>query len=196
VVFSSNAPGNYEIMSIRADGSDPLRLTESRNVNLNVTAATDAPRIAFERITSDDNSDIVLTMDDGSNQIQISTSHATALFRFSERKPAFIPGSSQLLFVRRPPGRDGESLAIMDVEKRMAIRELVKPVKDHALVYAVSPDGSSIVFHQLAEWGRRNSSLSLIGIDGTPMKNISLGRDVQINDVSWGAHMRKAPEEP
>lgn len=189
IVFSSNAPGNYEIFAVRPDGTDVQRLTDDGSVDRNVSAAPDLPRIAFERVTSSTDANIVLSMPDGTQQVPLTDDVPAALVRFSERKPKFIGGSPAIAFVRRPSNRDGETLALLDTESKMVLKDLVKPVKDHAIMYAVSPDGQRIIYHQLAEWGRRNSSIALIDLEGTPIKNINLGNDIRVNELSWGAHL-------
>jgi hypothetical protein len=185
IVFASNAHGRYEILSVRRDGTEVQRLTDHEGVDRNVAAARDAPRIAFERIVSQDDADIVVAMADGTQQIQFQSDVPASMVRFSEHKPQFIPGTSNLAFARR--SRDGEALALMDVATGRAIRDLVPPIRDHALLYAVSPDGRWIVYHQLAEWGRKNNSLIIIDLDGRPVKNLNLGAGIEINYVAWGA---------
>jgi hypothetical protein len=195
VVFVSNAHGNYEVLSVRADGTDLQRLTDYNGVDRNVATARDGPRIAFERVVSGDDADIVIAMIDGSQQIQFTSDVPAHLVRFSERKPQFVTGSPYLAFVRRAVGRDGEALALMDIATGRSERDLVPATRDHALLYTVSPDGRWVAYHQLAEWGRKNNSIVVIDLDGRPVKNLNLGNGVEITSVAWGASPLAAGQE-
>jgi Tol biopolymer transport system component len=187
VVFISNAPGNYEVLSVSADGGDVQRLTDDARVDRNVASSPDLPRIAFERMVSATDSDLVLALPDGSQQLQFKSQLPGSLVTYGERKPKFLPGGTQLAYVRRSAGRDGESLAIMDVNQGATLRELVKPLKDNEILYAVSPDGNRIAYHQRAEWGKKSSSIVIINLEGTVLKTLSLGEGVEIRDLAWGA---------
>jgi hypothetical protein len=195
IVFVSNAPGNYQILSVRPDGTDLQRLTDNNAQERNVAAARDVPRIAFERIVSQDDADIVISMADGTQPIQFTSEVPPNMVRFSERKPQFVTGSSFLAFARRSVGRDGEAIALMDIASGRAVRELVPPIRDHAVLFAVSPDGGWIAYHQRNEWGRKNSSLTFIDLDGRPIKNINLGSGIEITHVAWGASPLTTREE-
>jgi hypothetical protein len=195
VLFVSNAHGNYEVLSIGADGTDVKRLTDYSGVDRNVATARDGPRMAFERVVSGDDADIVIAMIDGSQQVQFTSDVPAHLVRFSERKPQFVTGSPWITFVRRSVGRDGEALALMDISTGRSVRDLVPAIRDHGLLYTVSPDGRWVAYHQLAEWGRKNNSVVVIDLEGRPVKNLNLGNGVEITYVAWGATPLTASQE-
>ncbi|MEX0893236.1 MAG: caspase family protein [Gemmatimonadota bacterium] len=187
VVYVSNAPGNYQILSIAPDGGDVRRLTESNSQERDVATSREAPRIAFERMVSADDTDIVVALSDGTQAVQFTSNVPAAMVKFSEHKPQFVIGTPFLIFARRSTGRDGEALALMDISNGKAGGELVPAIRDHVILYAVSPDGRWIAYHQRALWGRKNSSLTLIDIEGKPVKNLHIGDGVEITHVAWGA---------
>ena len=74
VVFLSNAHGNYEVLSVSADGKDVQRLTNTDQPERNVSAAVDVPQIAFERVMASDEADIVAgSAPDGSQRSDACT---------------------------------------------------------------------------------------------------------------------------
>jgi hypothetical protein len=186
VVFVSNAYGSYEVVSMRPNGEDLQRLTESRSVDWQVSTAPDQPRIAFSRVTSSEEAHLILALLDGSQQMQITHSSRNGP-RFVDGRPYLLPGGQQLLFTRRPTGRAGEALAVFDVSAGTQVRELVPPQRDHAVLFAVSPSGRRVAYHHLAEWGRKTSSIVVVGIEGEIEKTINLGSGVTISGITWGA---------
>ena len=188
IVFVSNAHGNYEVMSIGADGTNVQRLTDTNGLERNVATAPDAPRIAFERSMGAGSSDLVVALPDGTQEQQFLTKAAlNAAVQFSEHKPRFLPGGTQLVYVKRSNKENGESLHVMNLTTGTSTKDLVPAQKEHSLIYAVSPDGKRIAYHLIAEWGKKNSSIVIIDLDGTVIKNISLGAGVEIKDIAWGA---------
>jgi hypothetical protein len=83
----------------------------------------------------------------------------------------------------------------MDLASGTAVRDLVPALRDHAILYAVSPDGRWIAYHQLAEWGRKNNSLIVIDTDGRPVKNLNLGSGIEITHIAWGASPLQRSQE-
>jgi len=187
ILFISNAHGNYEVLSLALDGSGIRRITNTSEQERNVSAAVDAPIIAFERVIASDAADIVVELPDGSQEHQFQTDFPLATERYSSRKPKFMPGGDELVFVKRWAGRAGESLHLMDVKTGTTTKDLVAKQQDHALVFAVSPDGSRIAYHSVAEWGKRNNSIVIIDRAGTLLKTISVPDGIEIRSISWGA---------
>jgi hypothetical protein len=187
VVFVSNAPGNYEVLSVAVDGSDVKRLTNTGEQERNVSAAPDAPQIAFERIIASDEADIVVALPDGSQDRQFHNSVPIGMDQFRTGKPKFMPGATELVYVKRWGGRGGESLHLMDVLSGGTERDLVPQLKDNALVFAVSPDGQRIAFHRVAEWGRRNDAIVIIDRSGGVLKTLHFGEEIEIKSMTWGA---------
>jgi uncharacterized caspase-like protein len=188
IVFLSSAFGNYEVLSITAGGKDIQRLTNTSQMERNVTSASDGPRIAFDRVTAGDDADLVVSMSDGVQPQQIPHTIVFPAPRYSAIKPAFLPSTTgALLYVRRLSGSDGESLHVLDLKTGTTIKDLLPPVKDNAILFAVSPDGRFIAVHRAAEWGQKNTSISIINLEGAPITNFSLGGGVEIKSIAWGA---------
>ena len=192
IVFVSNRDGNYDIYSVKINGTGLLRLSNNGNVDWRVTTAPDIDRIAFERTVAAGDGDIIVANADGSGQ-KIFTTTPTALpaQRVSEGKPAFLPGGVQLLYARGAPRLDpaaGETLSIFDLTTGTSVRDLVPPLKDHELVFCVSPDGQRIAYHQRATWGKKNGQITIIDLDGNILATITVQGVRDILDLTWGAH--------
>lgn len=187
VVFISNAYGNYDVLSIALDGTDVQRLTSTGEQERNVSSALDAPQIAFERVIASDAADIVVSLPDGTQSRQIHDEVPVGLDRYRAIKPKFMPGATEMVYVKRWAGGGGESLHLMDVMKGITTKDLVIQQKQHALVFAISPDGQRIAYHRVAEWGRRNNSILVIDRNGALLKTIPVNEDIQIKSLAWGA---------
>jgi hypothetical protein len=188
VVFVSNAPGNYEILSVSADGKDVQRLTNDSEQERNVSTAPDMPRVAFERAVAFDQSEVVVTLPDGSQGQRLPALQTTASVRsMSQVKPKFLPGGTEMLVVRRWEGRDGESLHIVKADSGTVIKDLVREEKDYTLVYAVSPDGQRIAYHKATDWGKKNSSIAVMDRNGVLLTTINVGAGLEIKSIGWGA---------
>jgi len=188
IVFLSSALGNYEVLSISADGKDLQRLTNTSQMERNVVAATDGPRIAYDRVTAGDDADLVVSMSDGVQPQQIHREFGFDETHYAAIKPRFLPSATgALLFVKRWGASGGESLHIMELKTGNSTKDLLPAVKDNAILYAVSPDGKFIAVHRAAEWGQTNTSISIINLEGAPITNFSLGSGVEIKSLAWGA---------
>jgi Tol biopolymer transport system component len=186
VVFLSNAHGNYEVLSVSADGKDVQRLTNTDQPERNVSAAIDVPQIAFERVMASDEADIVLALPDGSQQQTLNRVTLFGIGGFSLRKPKFLPGAQEIVYVKRWADRGGESLHVMDAHG-LNTKDLLSPEKDNALLYAVSPDGQRIAYHRVAEWGRKNNNIVVIDRNGGILQTIPVSSRVDIKSIAWGA---------
>jgi hypothetical protein len=186
----SNAFGNFDVLSVALDGSDLQRVTTSPQHERSVSAAPDLPRVAFERMLAVDNSEIVLALPDGTQPQSLTWDRFKAR-PVALRKPRLLPGGTELVFVMRPPGRDGESLHTMRLDGQ---KELAPAQKDHAIIFAVSPDGEFIALHRVAEWGKKNSSIVVIDRNAVPLKTIALPGDLEIKNLSWGAPRMQTAE--
>jgi hypothetical protein len=190
IVFISNAYGgtNYEVLGVKPDGTDVQRLTNDSHPDKHVSAAPDVGRIAFDREVSSSDADIVIALMDGS-QVQAFHDQGMADLGFAELKPHFLRGGKQLVAVQRAPGRDGEALILFDVSLGRADgKKLVKALKDHSILFAVSPDGKRIAYNYHPDWSGKSSSISVIDLEGNTLSTFSLGADVEITDIAWGAY--------
>jgi Tol biopolymer transport system component len=186
IVFISNAPGNYEVLSMSADGKDVQNLTNDRDQERNVATAPDLPRIAFERAVAYDNSEVVIALPDGSQQQRLPATQL-APRHFSQVKPKFLPGGTEMVVVRKWPGREGEALYIVRVDSSQVARELLHEEQDHSVTFAVSPDGKLIAYYRNADWGKKNNSIVIMDRTGGILRTINLGAAIEIKSLGWGA---------
>jgi hypothetical protein len=192
IVFVSNRPGNYEIFSMTSAGTDVQRITNDGDPDWHVSASPQVGRIAFERIVGAGNSDIFISLPDGTQQTGINTDVQDGIqqSKVSETRPAFVGASNMLIIARGAAGLDeraGQALTLYNVADKIVVKELARPVRDHDVRFAVSPDGKRVAYHMRATWGKKDSSITIIDINGDVLKTLNLGRDVEINEITWGA---------
>jgi hypothetical protein len=188
IAFISNAHGNYEVLSIAADGNDVQRLTSTGQQERNVSSDAAGQMVAFERLLASDDAEVVMALADGSQQKAVPHKVPFGVQKYAMMKPRFAANASLLFYVKRLPGRDGEALEVMDAGTMLPVTttDLVKPQRDHAILYAPSPDGKFVAYHRLAEWGDKNSSIIIIDRSGTVVKTISLANGTTVRSIAWG----------
>jgi hypothetical protein len=194
ILFASNGSGNYEIVSVLADGEDLQYVTQHNAIDWRVSAAPDVPRIAFERVVGSGDADVVVALPDGSEP-RVIKSHP--LIPVREGKPRMLPGGNRLLYVRGAERLDenaGERLSIFDFSAESVIHDLVQPVRGHELLFTVSPNGQRIAYHQHGKWKCNNSTITIIDLQGVVLKTFSLGAGTDIHHLSWGALPNHLPE--
>jgi hypothetical protein len=187
VVFISNAHGNFEVLSIAADGSDIKRLTKTSEKEGSVSAAYDAPQIAYDRTIAQDASDIVIALPDGSGERQFHTDPGPRDPSVFAVKPKFMPGALEIVYARKWPDRGGESLHLLDVKKGETTKDLFAQQKDQSLIFAISPDGQYIAVHRIPYWGGGTSAILILDRNGATLKTIQVAGRVDIESISWGA---------
>jgi dipeptidyl aminopeptidase/acylaminoacyl peptidase len=97
VIYVSNETGNYDIFSIKVDGSDKRQLTSSSDDEFDPAGSPDGTHVAFVR-NSGGNRDIWTMDTNGGHQTRLTTSSA------SDRYPAWSADGTQIAFRsnRRP----------------------------------------------------------------------------------------------
>jgi len=190
IVFVTNRPGNYEIYSVRVNGTDLQRLSNDGAVDWHVSTAPDVPRIAFERVVGAGDGDLIVALLDGTGESVFRVPTTTPYIRTREAKPALLPGGNQLVFARGAENLDeatGEALSLMDLTTGTVKRDLVPAAKDHEMIFAVSPDGQRIAYHQRARWGKKNGNITVIDLTGKVVASVTLTGARDIREISWGA---------
>jgi Tol biopolymer transport system component len=186
VFYASNASGSYQIYSVTPDGSDRRRLTRERALNRSVTAAPDAPRIAFEQIRRTTEADVVVTLETGAEPVNITAGRRSTA-PISARKPSLVARNQGLLLVETSGHRDGEALALFDLSTRQRLRELVSPQRAHEILYAVSPNGDRIAYIQRPTRGTAAQVLVIMDMEGASIQTVPLPRSDALLDLAWGA---------
>ena len=97
VIYVSNETGNYDIFSIKVDGTDKRQLTSSADDEFDPAGSPDGTRVAFVR-NSGGNRDIWTMDTNGGHQTRLTSSSA------SDRYPAWSADGTQIAFRsnRRP----------------------------------------------------------------------------------------------
>ncbi len=114
IVFQSNRDGDFEIYTMKADGSQQTRLTNNPQRDLMPDWSPDGQNIVFvsER---DINNELYMMKADGTNTHRLTT---TPEFEFS---PQWSPDGQQILFQRTVQGSDFETY-MMDADGSHAQR--------------------------------------------------------------------------
>jgi Tol biopolymer transport system component len=141
IVFTSTRDGNYEIYTMKPDGSELHRLTYSLEDNRNLvddynpSISPDGQKIAFES-RRDNDYEIYVMNYDGSDQTRITFSEG------GDGVPSWSPDGKRIAFTS---WRDGNSeIYVMDADGANQINLTNNPADDFAAAWA--PDGNTIVF--------------------------------------------------
>lgn len=191
IYFSSNRDGDYDIYAIPVDGNmnGLTRLTEGRSVERNVTGARDGPSIAYERVVDVDDSDVLFALGDGGEEINLTQDRVGENARggIHEGKPAFVPGSGELLLVEENPGTGGEALIRFDLSARQRVAVLVEAQRGQEIVFAVSPLGDRVAYQQRPKGGGGDGRVVVIDLEGRPLQTFTLPAGLGLQSLSWGA---------
>lgn len=186
VFFVSNHTGSYQVYSVNPDGSGLRALTRSGSVDRHVSAAPDAPRIAFERAQGADDSDVIIALENGREPVNITERPVTQA-PLRAGKPTLVAGNRGLLLVEWEDARAGEKLSLFDLTTRQRLTELVSPQRDHEILYAVSPAGDRIVYFQRPLRGKADQILVVTNLDGVVLETVELPVDETLVDLAWAA---------
>lgn len=91
IVYRSNAGGDVDIWSMRADGTDMKRLTDTPDFDTEPTWSPDGQSIAFRRSTPATGSDIALVPAAGGTVVRLTMSN-------EQRTPQWTPDGARIAF--------------------------------------------------------------------------------------------------
>ena len=97
IAYSSNADGNVDLWTMRADGSDKRRLTSTPDYDTEPTWSPDGLRIAFRRSTPKIGSDLAI-IDAGGGEVKRFTDEGDAV------APAWSPDGTLIAYAVHPLG--------------------------------------------------------------------------------------------
>lgn len=148
---------NWDLFTIKADGSEPRQLTDTRDFEQHPSWSADGEKILFTRGDVMSNIDIYTMDADGSNVTRL-TEHPER-----DQRAAFSPDGRTIAFVSQ---RDGDvAVWLIDVDGANP-RKLVKGREP-----SFSPDGRRVVFTSSAF--HDNDEIYLIDLDGSNMVRLT-----------------------
>src|SRR5688500_6500393 len=93
ITFASGRTGNFEIFSMRPDGTLPTQLTNNTNTDWQPSASSDGSRIVFTSNRDGGDDDIYIMNADGSGQTMLTNNFAR------DNEPAISPDGTRVAFV-------------------------------------------------------------------------------------------------
>lgn len=151
LVFSSDRDGNYEIYSMKFDGSDIRRLTNNAGHDSFPKYSPDGTQIAFNSNIERETTDVYVMNSDGQNPIRLTDSKGNELTR-----NGWSPDGTKLAYNSDVDGND--EIYVMDVEPFKP--QLLIEDKDAELqTPSYSPDGRKVVY--TAEFADKHSELRI-----------------------------------
>ena len=154
IVFSSERSGNFELYSVRADGSRLGQLTRDRHDDAAPLFSPDGTRIVFKRGRGDYTPGLWLMNADGSRPRRLAV---------SGNNPAWSPDSRRIAYTGTGR-RNTEPLMIVDVDGQ---RRPTVGGSNAGLTW--SPDGTQLAFwHSIGE----RIELAIVGSDGRGLRTI------------------------
>jgi Tol biopolymer transport system component len=135
--FTSDEAGNFDILTMNADGASRKNLTaNSTAFDVQPEWSPDAKTIAFTSLRNDGLGDIYVMDADGSNQTRLTTNPTT------DSSPSWSPNGTKILFASQ---RDGDlEIYVMDANGTN-----VRQLTDNTAIDTLpnwSPNGEKIVF--------------------------------------------------
>lgn len=157
--------GSYDIWTVDADGTDPVRLTREGARSRFPAWSPDGTRIAFST-RRDGPLDIHLMDADGSGPVGLTDDPA------ADTNPAWSPDGARIAFTRSAvagplsihvvEARGGEPVRVTDPTGPPGYRESAADFQP-----AWSPDGTRIVFSRAGVFGEFPGELWVVGVDGS-----------------------------
>lgn len=153
IAFNSNRDGNREIYMMNADGSDQIRLTDNRYIDVRPAWSPDGSKIVFDS-NRDGNWEIYAMNEDGSDQMRLTENPAR------DGEPSWSPDGTRIVF---DSDRDGNrEIYIMNTDGSNQTRLTDNPANDGMPSW--SPDGTRIVFYTARD---ENLEIYMMNADGS-----------------------------
>lgn len=138
IVFSSDRDGNYEIYSMKADGTDVKRLTNNAGHDSFPKFSPDGTLISFNSNFESETTDIYVMRTDGSNVIRLTSAKGHDFSR-----NGWSPDGTKFAYNSNVDGND--DVFVMDIDVFRPVPLISMPDAD-LKTPAYSPDGERIVF--------------------------------------------------
>lgn len=159
IAYASNEEGNFDIYTIKLDGTDRQRLTDSWFGDWRPIWSPDGSKIVFHS-KRDGNWEIYLMDADGQNKLNLSENSADDSF------PDWSPDGSRIVFHSNRLG--GYEIFAMNIDGTH-VDQLTATVEDE-FGPAISPDGKKIIFTRNQYGGRE---IFIMNPDGSDVQQLT-----------------------
>jgi TolB protein len=171
IVHRREADGGSDIFVVDVDGENPVRLTETSEIELRPRFSPSGATVAFSRQASQDAQADIFVMDaDGSDPTNL-TGTADA----SEIEPDWSPDGTKLVFAR-----DGDIVSMPAAGGEATVISAESEIEGAP---AFSPDGTKVTF-EIEEAGE--AALAIRNADSSGELQRITGEGVIADDPTWG----------
>ena len=153
---------DFEVFAIRADGSEPINLTDNDRGDLfqwgdQLAWSPDGEKIAFTS-QRDENNEIYVMNADGSDQVRLTSTDPEVL----DSNPAWSPDGKQIFFSSSRDNPNAADIYAMDADGSNVVRLTDPPALDG--IQSLSPDGTQIAFVSNRD---ANFEIYVMAVDGS-----------------------------
>jgi TolB protein len=159
ILVSSDRDGNYEIWSMRPDGTGARSLTNNGDYNDDATLSPNGTKIAYRDSSGAGEADVFVMNPNGSGPVDLTN------YPGYDAHPAWSPNGKKIAFTSNRSGTD-------QIYLMSATGNNVHPVKLSGLVQdnaVFTPDGKRIIF------GGGNGDLYRMDVDGSHRRRLTDG---------------------
>ena len=164
IVYQSNATGNWELYSMRADGTGVKQLTSNPAADITPVYAPDGKRIAFvsER---DGNREVYVCDADGANAQRLTNDAAHDIH------PVWSADGKRILFSSNRGKQNAEDYDIYEMSADGTDVKRLTSGPEVDTYSSWSPDGTRIVTRRVIDGG--NNEVFVMNADGTDARNLT-----------------------
>jgi TolB protein len=174
IAFDRVGPGFIAVWTANVDGTSPVRLTFSGEVNQSPRWSPSGDRIAFGS-NRDGNYEIYTMRVDGSDQRRLTTDIGQDGF------PVWSPDGTRLAFTRTLEPQSNTEVFLMNADGTGAVNVTVHPEGDNILDWA--PGGGRLLINTTREWQLSNEIFT-IALDGSNPVNLT-NHEAFDGDAKW-----------
>jgi TolB protein len=164
-----------EVYVVDYDGANEQRITNSRDLNLNPTWASDARGIAYSAYRRNGAPDIVLSL----IQTGVLQNLTKGRFRDGAYLPAFSPDGRQIAFAAVAEGANAQDIFVMNADGSNWRRITTHPDSDTTPTW--SPSGTQIAFTS-DRTGK--PQVYIMNVDGSGVRRLPLP-DAEVDRATW-----------
>ena len=159
IAFETNRDGNYEVYSMKPDGSNPLRLTNHADFDGEPSFSRDGSKLLFTS-TRDGNSEVYIMNPDGTNQRRLTNSLG------SDGSGVISPDGTKIAFISARSGNLEVWMMNLDGSGQTQLTSGEYP----AFSPSFSPDGSKLLYNR---FDGNDPEIFSINVDGTNETNVT-----------------------